>query len=322
VDVLSDVLSALRLRGVLYFSTEFRPPWGLRVPLHRRVARFHLVARGSCWVRAFGRTEELVHLETGDLILIPHGAEHVLADTPDTPCRTVDEVVKAAGFEGRGALVLGGEDTGAPTRLVCGHFEFDEDVDHPLLGQLPVALVIRWDEAVRDTPLEDVFRFITREVRDGRPGHDAIVRRLSEVLFVEAVRVWAGGAEDDRGLLAALKDPRLGEALAAIHGDPAAPWTLESLGRRAAMGRTAFAQRFREIVGQAPLQYVTSWRVQNAKRLLAESQLTIEQIADRIGYKSGAAFSRVFKKSTLTSPGDYRRRARRETDLPAVIGAD
>lgn len=317
MDVLSDILSALRLQGVLYFSTDFRPPWGLRVPSHRRVARFHLVVRGTCWVRVVGSDgadDELVHIETGDLILIPHGAEHVLADTPDTPCRTVDDAVREAGFTGRGALVMGDEDTGAPTRMVCGHFEFDEAIDHQMLAQLPRAIVIRWDEMARDSPLEHAFRYITREVQDGRPGHDAVARRLSEVLFVEVVRVWAGRANGHRGLLAALVDPRLGEALEAMHANPAQRWTLESLGRTAAMGRTTFAERFREVVGETPLQYLTSWRMQRAKRLLAESNQTIDEIAEQVGYDSGSSFSRVFSKTTGETPGAYRKASRSAND--------
>lgn len=309
MDVLSDILDALRLRGTLYFSTEFRRPWGVRVPSYRRVARFHLVVRGTCWVRVIG-TEEPVLLEAGDLILIPHGAEHVLADTPDTPCRTVEEVVEAAGFTGEGTLVFGGEDGGGPTRLVCGHFEFDEGLEHPLLAQLPAALVVRWDDAVRDSPLEDAFRFIAHEVQGGRPGHEVVVRRLSEVLFVQAVRFWAERVQPERGVLAALADARLGGALAAMHASPSTHWTLESLGRRAAMSRSAFAERFRAIVGETPLQYLTRWRVQHASALLTESRLSLDRIAERVGYESAASLSRAFRKITGTSPGAFRRARR------------
>lgn len=309
MDVLSDILDALRLRGALYFSTEFTRPWGLRVPSFQRVARFHLVVRGSTWLRVMP-DEEPLHLETGDLVLVPHGAEHVLADTPDTPCRMLDEVLELAGYDGRGTLVFGGEDEGAPTRMVCGHFDFDEGFDHPLLAQLPPALVVRWDQAVQGSPLEDVFRFITREVLEGRPGHDAVARRMSEVLFVQAVRFWADTVDHDAGVLAALADERLGEALSAIHAEPASRWTLETLARKAAMSRTSFAERFREVVGETPHQYLTHWRVQNARRLLAESSLSLERIALRVGYESAASFSRVFKKEMGATPGAYRREAR------------
>jgi len=315
MDVLSDILGTLRLKGTLYFSTEFGRPWGLRVPAYRRVARFHLVVRGNCWVRVMpDRPPEL--LESGDLILIPHGAEHVLADTPDTPCRTVDEVVKAAGFTGTGALVYGGDDEGGPTRLVCGHFEFDDGFDHPVLSQLPAALVVRWEESVRGSPLEDVFRFITREVQEGRPGHEVVTRRLSEVLFVQAVRFWADSVDEHQGFLGALAHPGLGKALAAIHAEPASPWTLESLARRAAMSRSAFAGQFRDAVGQTPHKYVTAQRIQAARRLLAESGHSLERIAAQVGYDSAASLSRTFKRMVGMSPGSYRSGAR-GADPPA-----
>ena len=310
MDVLSDILATLRFRGSLYFSTEFHPPWGVRVPRFRRVARFHLVIRGGCWVRVENAPSP-VRLEAGDIILVPRGAEHVIADAPDSPARSVDDVVRAAGFTGRGALVIGDADSGAPTRLLCGHFEFDDDVDHPLLERLPPALLVRRDEEARSYHLEDAFRLIVREVREGHPGHEAVVERLSEILFVQVVRTWARHAEHDRGVLAALADPRLGAALEAIHTEPRAHWTLETLSRRAAMGRSAFVERFGTVVGETPLRYLISWRIQVAKRLLADSGLSLEQIAERVGYDSAASFSRVFKKTARVSPGEYRRGAKR-----------
>ena len=306
MDVLSDILGALRLRGTLYFTTDFRRPWGVRVPAFKRVARFHLIIRGMCWVRVDALAEPVL-LEPGDMIMIPHGAEHVLSDTPDTPCRRVDEILRDSGFTGEGALVIGGDDTGAATRMVCGHFEFDDTVEHALLAQLPSALVIRWADAVRDSPLQDAFQFIAREVQDARPGHDVVVRRMSEVLFVQAVRFWANQSAAERGVLAALADTRLAQALAAIHARPAEHWTLESLGRAASMGRTAFAERFRAVVGETPLQYLTSWRMQKAKALLAETHWPIDQIATQVGYDSAASLSRVFRKAVGTSPGAFRR---------------
>lgn len=309
MDVLSSLLGTLRLRGTLYFSTEFTRPWGLRVPKLKSVARFHLVARGGCWVRVID-DDHLVHLEAGDLILIPHGSEHVLSDTPDTPCRTVDEVVRESGFTGHGALVHGGRtDTGAPTKMLCGHFEFDEMVEHPFLFQLPHAIVIRWDEYTRGSPLQDMFRFMVREVSEAKPGNEAVVARLSEVLFVQAVRWWAERERHNAGVLAAMADPNLGRALAALHADPAARWTVESLGREAAMSRTSFAQSFRAAMGTTPLRYLTAWRVQIAKRLLAESEASLERVALRVGYESAASFSKIFKKQAGTTPGAYRRQA-------------
>jgi AraC-like DNA-binding protein len=316
MDVLSDILGALRLRSTFYFSTQCRPPWGVRVPAYRRVARFHLIARGSCWVRVTGAAEP-VHLESGDLVLVPHGTEHHIADAPDTPCRPVDEVVRDAGFSGEGPLILGDGTSAGPTRLVCGHFEFDSGLEHPLLSALPSTLVAMRDDRTGDGMLEDTFALIVREVQQGRPGHEAVVRRLSEVLFVLLVRLWARRDAQDHGIVAALADPQLARALAAIHAQPAAPWSVESLGQAAGMGRTAFAERFRSVVGQTPKQYVTGWRIQRARQLLSESRLSIDQVAEQAGYESAASFSRVFKRVTGTSPGGYRDHRRVTMSGPA-----
>lgn len=306
MDTLSDILSTLRLQGTLYFHTEFRPPWGLRVPRFRRVARFHMVVRGTCWVRVIGGGDPVL-LEAGDMILVTNGEEHVLADTPDTPCRMVDDVVREAGFTGHGALVLGGSDQGGPTRLVCGHFEFDDTFEHPFLDQLPPAIVVRSDEQVSNPGLEEAFQFVAREVRTDGPGNGAVVTRLSEVLFVQAVRHWVEHADNETGIVAALRDPGLGQALAAVHTAPTTQWTLEALGRVAAMGRTAFATRFRQVVGMTAMEYLTAWRMQLAKRMLGETHLSVDQIAARVGYDSAASFSRVFLRHVGARPGSYRR---------------
>lgn len=328
MDVLSEILGTLDLRGTLYFSTEFRPPWGVRVPRFERVARFHLNLRGDCWVGVEG--SEPVLLESGDLVLVPHGAEHTLAGTPDAVCLSVDEVVERAGFTGRGALVYSGQigsdepasegddlpgaDRGNPTRLVCGHFSFDESGAHPLLDQLPPMVVIRHDDAASASrlELEEIFRIITREVRAARPGSDAVVHRLSEVLFIQSVRVWAHGQDNDhqghdQGLMTALLDPNLGASLEAFHERPGHRWTVEELALAGGLSRTVFSERFREVVGLSPMQYVTFWRLQTARKLLHTKHLPLDAVAQRVGYDSTAAFSRAFKKQVGQSPGAYRR---------------
>lgn len=328
MDVLSEILSALDLRGTLYFSTEFRPPWGVRVPRQPGVARFHLNLRGDCWVAV--DDGDPVLLEAGDLVLVPHGAEHTLAGRPDAVCLSVDEVVELAGFTGRGALVYSGRlvpadadhraqdsgaddplgvDRGKSTRLICGHFSFDESAEHPFLSQLPSMLVIRHDDAASASrlELEEIFRIITREVLDGRPGSDAVVHRLSEVLFIQSVRVWAQQEHHDQGLVAALLDRHLGGSLEAFHLRPEHRWTVEELARAGGLSRTVFSERFRDIVGLSPMQYVTLWRLQKARGLLETRDLPLDAIAQRVGYESTAAFSRAFKKQVGSSPGAYRR---------------
>lgn len=311
MDVLSDILSLLKLQGTLYFTTEFRPPWGVRVPAFGNVARFHLTLRGRCWVAVEGGSEgeapEPVLLEAGDLVLVPHGAGHTLASSQEVPLLSVDEVVERAGFTGRGALVYGGGDRGGPTRLVCGHFELDPGPEAPFLGPLPACLVVRRDDYGGQIRLEDLYRYIAREVKEGRPGSDAVVHRLSEILFIEAVRVWAQKRGQEPGLMAALADSNLGASLAAFHEQPARRWTLETLAREGGLSRTVFAQRFRRLVGTSPMRYVTSWRIQKARDLLRRPDISIDAVARQVGYDSAPAFSRIFKKLTGEPPGARRR---------------
>ena len=309
MDVLSDILGAVKMRCSLYFWTEFTGTWGVSVPPYDDVARFHLVLRGSCWARV-GDDPELVRLEAGDLIVVPHGAGHTLADAPGTPCVPVDRVVERTGFTGRGLLSYGGDGDGGTTRMVCGHLEFDPAAGHPFLRQLPSRILIRQPDGAGSARLEETYRLIAQEVRDARPGSDAVLNRLSEVMFIQAVRVWADSREHDRGLMVALVCPNLSRGLAAIHEHPERAWTLAALARETGLSRTLFAERFHRQVGMTPMQYLTFWRMQRARALLSGGQLTLEAAAGRVGYESTAAFCRVFKKLTGENPGAFRRRRR------------
>ncbi|MEM7248586.1 MAG: AraC family transcriptional regulator [Acidobacteriota bacterium] len=305
MDVLSDILDATRLRGTLYFTTSLSPPWGIRVPRHGLVARFHLVARGRLWVRLEG--EEPTCLETGDLVLVPRGAPHDLLDDPTTPACELDDVLTRSGFTGEGTLVHGGEDTDSPTRLACGHFTLDEHVEHPLLEHLPSCLILRRGDDEDSTRLADLIAQVMREATQGELGCHAVVRRLSEVLFIQALRAWARRSAQEENGLAALADPQLGASLERLHERPGDPWTLESLARAAGLSRTVFAQRFKEALGMPAMKYLTSWRMQRARRLLVESEQTLEAIAEDVGYESAPALSRVFKRWVGVPPGQYRR---------------
>ena len=309
MDVLSDILDSVRLKGSLYFSTEFRPPWGLRVPKFLNVARFHLVMQGTCWVEVEGKNEAIL-LERGDLVVIPYGAQHRLTDTPETKCLSVDKVVELAGFTGTGALVFGGSNESNPTKLVCGHLAFDSTVRHPFLENLPRAIVVRWSDYANRSALNDVFRFITREVAGGQSGSSAVINRLSEVLFIEAIRFWADTESRDEGLLAALADPHLGPLISAVHRNPADAWNLESMARAAGLSRTLLAERFRKVVGLSPMRYVAFWRMQVAKRLLDAGRLSVEEVANKVGYESGPSFTRSFGRIEGMSPGQFRGRTR------------
>ncbi len=306
MDVLSDILTLLGLEGSLYFSTEFNPPWGVLVPQYKNVVRFHFVVRGECWVRV-GEARRPIRLESGDFVLIPHGEQHALLDAPNREATTLDDVLSRAGYEGSGCLIYGGEDSKQQTRMVCGHLSFDSRARHPMLDTLPDHIVVRGGDVVSGAWLDLTLQFLEKEARAGKIGTEAIVKRLTEIIFIQVINTWLEREQPKHGLLAALADGRLGHSLKAIHRDPAQRWTVAALAKEAGMSRTTFAERFKKLAGMSPLHYLTQWRLEKARQLLTGSTYSVETVADSVGYQSLAAFNRAFKKHTNQGPGSYRR---------------
>lgn len=308
LDVLSDVLSHLAIKGTLYFRTSFTSPWGVEVPPYENVARFHYAARGECLVRVAG-APETVSLAQGDLVIVPHGAGHSLfcAQTEDDAILHLDRVLEESGYDGEGVLVYGGrESEDRPTQLICGHVSFESDARHAIFERLPPFIHIRNYGASSASWMEATLRAIAEEVGQARMGSDLIALRMSEVIFAQAIRTFVESQEAGQAGLSGFADPHLSRALAAFHKRPSAAWSVESLAREAGLSRTGFAQRFVEKMGFTPMQYLTSWRVQLARAALAEGRLSMSDIAEMAGYASEAAFARVFKKDVGMTPAAYR----------------
>lgn len=301
VDVLGEVLTTLELSSQVYFRAELSRPFAIAVPEQRDVIRFHVAAESPCSIGLPG--QEPVTLAPGDLALVPHGAPHVLADDPERPARPLPAVLDESGFDGVGPLVFGGG--GARTVLVCGHFAFADPFLHPLLATMPPLLHLRAAEDGSYEWVEHVVRRIEREARSRALGSLEVVRRLSEILLIEVLRAHAG--RGDVGALAALADPQLGRALQAIHAEPAADWSLDALARIAGQSRTLFVERFRERLGTSPMRYLARWRLLQARRLLARSELSVAEVAQRVGYTSESAFHRAFREHFGAPPGRLRR---------------
>ena len=291
-DVVSDVLDTVALKGTLYFRTDFSPPFAIAVPSFRQAARFHLVVQGVCHVALPGG--DTVTLQDGDLVLVPHGSAHVLTDAPGREAAPLEQVIAAAGFTGEGAFVLGAGDPQAATRMVCGHFAFADGADHPLLRALPPALHFTAADRAHLPMLDDILRLVGRRMFEAAPGAAASAARLSEVIFIEALRAGLDRAPELRRLLTAVDDPQIGRALSLIHAAVERDWTLDSLAAEAGMSRTRFAERFRSMVGSAPMGYLSGWRLQKARALLSEPRASVKEVAHKTGYASPAAFSRAY----------------------------
>lgn len=310
VDALSQVLESVHFHGSLYFRSELTAPWGMSVPASD-TAQFHVVRRGQCWLFSVEpEAPPALRLEAGDIVVLPRGDAHVLADTPVTPAVPLQELVDrhlAQPHAQRAPLRFGGD--GAGVTLICGYFRYDAGAVHPLLSVLPDVLHLSGEGGRARPWLETSLDLIAEEVRVGRPGAEAITNRLTEALFIQVIRAHIESVDQARpSWLAGLGDEQIAHGLGVMHAEVDRPWSVEALAHRVGMSRSGFSARFRELVGEPPLQYLTRWRMHQAATHLKEGRLSIAEIAAAVGYGAEASFSKVFKRFMGDAPGAYRRR--------------
>jgi len=307
MDVLTDVLESIRVRSFISGRLELSAPWGVRKDSGH--PGFFVVTRGSCWLDVDGGPTR-VQLSGGDFVLLPKAQGHSLRDALDTPVRSMMDVLRDCpmrkGCQPGGVFQYGGG--GAVTTVVGGRFEIENADNNPLLASLPPIIHIEGDGGSPVQWLETTLQFVAAEMAAGQPGTSTIVSRLADILFVQAIRAHLTRCQSrGNGWLRALVDPQVGQALALIHEQPDAAWTVESLAARVAMSRSAFAARFAHLVEEPPLTYLTRWRMIKAAGLLRTGTASIGEIAARVGYDAEAAFSKAFKRWNGVAPGAYRR---------------
>ncbi|MEI8146620.1 MAG: AraC family transcriptional regulator [Alphaproteobacteria bacterium] len=309
VDVLSFLLSELRFLGTIYFHSQYGREWSVAVPEQGRTARLHVVLRGSCWISAEG-SDGFERLDPGDVAIVPYGRRHFLRDHPERKPTLEVGIPDPDNLAVTGVGFGEGKPEGT-VELLCGYFLFDQTITHPLSVALPPVLVARGsDEALR-TRLGPLVELVCNRRLEARPGVAAVLNRLAELIFFETIGDWAERQKGALGLIAAMSDPHLGRALAAIHGDYGRDWSVGDLARVAGQSRTAFAHRFRDLMGMGPIEYLNAWRMTVGRRLVVESDQSLERIAALVGYGSSQAFARAFRRAHAASPG-YLRRMRRE----------
>ncbi|MER5223250.1 AraC family transcriptional regulator [Streptomyces flaveus] len=308
MDVLADVLASTGFKGVLLAQLRSSGAgWGCAVD-QLDTAGFHLIAEGACWLRTDGAPP--VQLVSGDVVLLPRGTPHQLVGAPGQDALPYAEL-EAAHPPGReGVVDLGGD--GPVVRVVCGKFHYaGSTAGHPVLSALPEVIHVPGMSA--DPQLQGIIRILAAETAHGQPGSRAVATRLTEVVFVLAVRAWIERADtaDEKGpsWLTALRDPRIGTALSLMHEEPHRDWTVEGLAHTVAMSRPAFARQFKTVVGRTPLAYLSRVRIDLAARLLRDTDDPVGDIAQAVGYGSEFAFSRAFSREHGIAPGRYRRTA-------------
>jgi AraC family transcriptional regulator, activator of mtrCDE len=303
-DLLSDVFETIRLKGTLYFRTDYSPPWAIAVPAYEQAARFHFVIQGCCHVSLPSGSN--IVLEPGDVVLIPRGREHVLADRLGRAPAPLERVIQESGYDGKGAFVIGKGDPQATTQMVCGHLGFSQGADHPLLGALPEVILITQTDRGRYPLLDESLRLVAQRALSDEIGAAASIARLSEVFFIEAVRASVERHPPLANVMTAMTDLHIGRALELVHKTPGDPWTVETLAKAGGMSRSRFAARFTELVGVAPMAYVTEWRLQKALARLSSSKASVKEVAAQAGYQSAAAFARAFSQRFGIPPTDTR----------------
>lgn len=304
MDLIDDIMRTLDLKGSLYFRTHFTAPWAVTVPDYAQVARFHLVVQGTCYVAVEGH--DPIRLGPGDMALISKGREHVLSAEGATQAAPLETVLDDAGYDGNGVLVVGDGAPNAATQMVCGHFNFRPQADHPLLSSLPDLVHLRVADRSATPWLDDTLRLITRRMFAGELGASATITRLSEIVFIEILRSNLVESEALHRVVAGMNDRQISQALAAMHNEPGAAWTLENLAQLVGMSRSRFSDRFTHLMGVSAMAYLSSWRLQKSLELLDQNQFSIQEVSNRAGYQSAAAFSRAFSSRFELSPKAYR----------------
>ncbi len=313
-DPLGEVLHLFRMSGTFYCRSHFTAPWGLDLPPMPGTLMFHVVTAGQCWLEV--GSGEPRRLDRGDLALVPHGAGHRLSSEPSAPAAPLFDLPREEVSERYEILRHGGGGTG--TRMMCCAVRFDHPAAERLVELLPPAIHLEaWSSPEMDW-VSSTLRLIELEANELRPGGETVLTRLADILVVYALRSWVShDPSARRGWLGALRDPRIGAAITAVHRAPARAWSVESLATEVAMSRSAFAARFTELVGEPAMRYVTRWRMLVATRWLEQDDDSLAEIAERLGYESEAAFSRAFKRVRGVSPGAVRRRKELEGRGPA-----
>jgi len=320
MDPITDLFKTMHVASVVHARLEATAPWGL---MHQaevaneaepklaapkdwrtQVAHFGMVSRGNCWLSVEGMTDP-IPLTGGDCFLLAPGSTYALRDNPRTRVRSFCE---AAPKNGSNVIHYGGG--GVATTIISGWFRFDQTSVKPLKRLIPELILIKADQA-QTLALHATLQLLASEMAEPAPGAEVMVNRLADILFIQCVRAHIASSSETckSGWLRAIFDPKIGAALKAMHERIENPWTVETLAAAAGMSRSAFALRFKELLGETPLEYLTNWRMYKATGLLQGNDRKLLEVAKSVGYDSDAAFSKAFKRVLGAAPREYRRSA-------------
>ena len=305
MDPITDIFTAMRVESIVYGRIELTASWGLRFD-RGDYACFGTVARGNAWLTVEGQVEPTA-LAGGDCFcLFAQSHQYTLGDDPKTPASNMQDVART---KCGGVIRYGGG--GALTTILGGKFTFDKANSKPLMDLMPAFIHVQNDR-VQALPLQQSMQLFAAEAAQSCLGSYVVLKRLADILLLQLIREHVSSSTcRDTGWLRALSDPRIGGAVRSMHERIEQPWTVGELASVAGMSRSAFASRFKEVVGETPLDYLTRWRVYRATVLLREGDRKLTEIANAVGYDSDGSFNKTFKRILGVTPGEYRRAGHR-----------
>jgi AraC-like DNA-binding protein len=305
-DELSVLLEQINVRSVVYCLSDLGEPWGLRVD-SSATAKFHLVLDGRATLTLDEPGAAPAELSAGDLALLPHGSGHLIQDDRHSPARPLEHILAELPSGAAERLAYGGD--GPRTSLLCGGFALASGLPENLLDLLPPLLVLDTASTGISRWLEPTLALLRNEIAADAPGGPAMLAKLADVFLAEIVRRYLSSLDALTFSVpsAAAGDPSVGAALALLRAQPDAPWTVADLARKVGLSRTAFAARFRDLVGEPPMSYLTRVRLGYAAGYLSATDKTVREIARMVGYESEASLSKAFRREFGRAPGEYRR---------------
>ena len=295
IDALGDIVSRAKILGRLDFQAALSEECGVAFCDEHGRTRYHILIDGNCWAMIDGAPAP-VNLNAVSLLIVPRGKRHTIAGSVDAP---IDEPGDfgvhrpTAPGSGTGGALNNAPGSKPVAAVVSGVFEMDRDIGNVLVDELPAYLHMSLSDNEDLNWLADAVRFVARDVAEGAPGAAAVADRLGKIIFMETIKAFAETAAS--GVIASLRDPKVGAALSAFHRAPAESWTVSSLAKAAGVSRTLFAERANALLGMTPMQYVRDWRLMLARRMLAESARSIEEVAREVGYSSASAFTKAYR---------------------------
>jgi AraC-like DNA-binding protein len=319
MDVLSEVLKAVKLDGALFYNAEFSAPWCFRQPAShimapylssnsKHVIIFHLLTEGRGYTQFDGEGRS-IPLNAGDIVIFPHGDPHIMGN--GLPVKPLDSAQALERVLSGGLTVSRHGGGGEITKLICGYMACEPQLSRVFLGGLPPILKINIRNDASGQWLEHSIRYSVGQADAARPGGEAVLAKLSEALFIETLRRYiALLPQEQTGWLAGVRDQEVGKALAILHRKPAHPWTVASLANEVGISRSVLAERFRRYLSETPIAYLTRWRLQLGAQLLTSTSNSVAQIAAEVGYESEPSFNRAFKREFTLPPARFRSQSR------------